>query len=173
MSDSQQEPTTQPPAKTSRGWMWIAVAATMVAVVAVVIASNRGGKTPTTDSTAGTDPTTSIDTAVTATTGVGSDNSETSPPEGDVDLKGCGVDSSGQLKATIAVVNSSSKSSDFVISVLFQATDGETLIDTATATVNGLPPNQSSTADAVSGKPDPPADALCTIEKVSRRDHIS
>lgn len=150
--------------------MWVAVAATSVAVIAVLIATQREAKPP---AVASAEPTTSVDTRVTSSTVVGSDNSETSPPEGDVDLSGCGVDGSGQLKATITVANSSSKSSDFVVSVLFQATDGETLIDRATATVAALPPNQSSTAEAVSGRPDPPSDALCTIEKVSRRDHIS
>ncbi len=71
-------------------------------------------------------------------------------------IKSCAI-SDNQFegpKATLEVLNHSSKSSDYIITVAFDSPDGKTQLDTGTALVNNLAPNQQTSTDATSVKQD-------------------
>jgi hypothetical protein len=67
----------------------------------------------------------------------------------DVDLEGCGRDSSGFLRADLEVTNDSSERSNYLVTVTFEDGDGDQ-IDTGVANVVALEPRQSTAVTAQS-----------------------
>ncbi|CAB4890493.1 unannotated protein [freshwater metagenome] len=88
-------------------------------------------------------------------------------PNGDVEIATCTTDSMGQLSATVKITNNSSKASNYIITVVFETSDGATQIDSTFAAANNLEPGQNATADAYSFK-DAPAGFKCRITDVTR-----
>lgn len=78
----------------------------------------------------------------------GETNGKALQHSGDVKITKCGHDQFGDLDAKVKITNSSSKASDYVITIAFESQDGKQQIDTGTAFVDSLQPGQSSIQDA-------------------------
>ena len=77
-----------------------------------------------------------------------SDNDE-NPPADDVTLGECGpAEGTRFMRATVEVLNHSSESSNYIITVAFESEDGGRQLTTTTAFVNGLGADQTTTAEA-------------------------
>ena len=80
----------------------------------------------------------------------------------------CDTDAVGDLHATVTVVNDSSERSNYIITVAFEDDDGVQL-DTGTAFINAVEPDQEASGDAVTFT-DPPAngDFDCRVASLER-----
>ena len=86
----------------------------------------------------------------------------------DVTVAGCTTDPTlNTPKATLSVVNHSSKSSNYLITVAFDAPDGSQF-DTGNASVQTLAPGQTASTDATSLKENPPSGITCKVTDVTR-----
>jgi hypothetical protein len=98
-----------------------------------------------------------------------SDNTE-NPPEDDVTLGECGpAEGTRFMRATVEVLNHSSESSNYIVTVAFESEDGGRQLTTTTAFVNGLGADQTTTAEANSFE-EPPGgvEFSCRIDRVER-----
>lgn len=82
-------------------------------------------------------------------------------------LSACGLNDSGLMAAVVQVENGSSERSNYRVKVAFESADGSEQIDTATARVSGLKPEQTATDEAVSFE-DPVEGFKCEVLEVSR-----
>jgi hypothetical protein len=76
------------------------------------------------------------------------------PPAADVTISKCFM-TTNQFEgpaATLTILNHSSKSSNYLITVAFESSDGKTQLDTGSASVNNLAPGQTTSTDATSLK---------------------
>ena len=98
-----------------------------------------------------------------------SDNDE-NPPADDVSIAECGpAPGTGFMRATVDVVNHSSESSNYVVTVAFESEDGGRQLATSTAFVNGLGPDQTTTSEANSFQEAPGGQEFsCRVTKVER-----
>lgn len=72
-----------------------------------------------------------------------------SHPE-DFAIATCKTDSQGNLAATVTITNHSSKSSNYLGTLVWQTPDGKTQLDTSPIVANSLLPGQSTTVNAFS-----------------------
>lgn len=75
----------------------------------------------------------------------------------DVTISSCALPPDNQFlgpQANITVTNRSSKASNYIITIAFNSPDGSQQLDTATAIVNNLSPNQTAKEEASSLKGD-------------------
>ena len=74
------------------------------------------------------------------------------PGMADVTITSCGASPNEFLgpEAKVRIVNGSSKPSNYLVQIAFVSKDGATQLDTATVTVNGLAPGQTSEQTATS-----------------------
>ena len=98
-----------------------------------------------------------------------SDNDE-NPPADDVSVADCGpAQGTGFMRATVDVVNHSSEPSNYIVTVAFESRDGGRQLATSTAVVNGLGPDQTTTAETDSFQEAPGGQAFaCSINQVQR-----
>ena len=89
------------------------------------------------------------------------------PAKDDARLSSCSTDSLGQLSAKVTITNHSSKSSNYMVTVVFESSDGATQLDSSFAAANNLSPNQNTTVEAVSFK-EPQGRFTCRITDVTR-----
>lgn len=91
-----------------------------------------------------------------------------SPAANDVSISKCGLDPTlNDPTATLTVVNHSSKTSDYVITVAFDSPDGSQF-DTGDADVQTLAPGQTGSATASSLKDGAPSNITCKVTQVDR-----
>lgn len=98
----------------------------------------------------------------------GGSSSGGSGAAGDVSISSCGTDSLGQLEAVLSVTNNSSKSSDYMIEVVFESADGSTQLDSSIAFVSNLAPGQKASTEAISFTDAPAGDFKCRVTDVTR-----
>ena len=92
------------------------------------------------------------------------------PPADDVSVADCGpAESTNFMRATVDVLNHSSESSNYIITVAFESEDGDRQLTTSTAFVNGLGADQTTAAEANSFQ-EPPngVEFSCRISQVER-----
>lgn len=91
------------------------------------------------------------------------------PPPDDVTSIDCITDETGGwMKADVHVTNHSSGRSDYFIEVVFENSDGTQQLESSSAFVQGLEPDQSTTAEAVT-LTEPPAEGFsCRVTEVDR-----
>jgi hypothetical protein len=92
------------------------------------------------------------------------------PPADDVSINECGpAPDTGFMRATVDVLNHSSESSNYIITVAFESEEGDRQLTTSTALVNGLGPDQTATTEANSFQ-EPPGgvEFSCRISQVER-----
>lgn len=150
-----------PPKKkhTGRNIVLGIVGAIVLIVIISAIASSSGSKKSTTSSAPSTKSST------------GSSKQQTGPLDhsADVQITSCTTDPTiSAPTAKLTVTNSSSKPSDYYITVAFESKDGATQYDTGNAFVQNLGPGQSSTQDAPSLKQDIPAGFTCKLVSADR-----
>lgn len=68
----------------------------------------------------------------------------------DVSISSCAPDASGDLHASVAITNNSSKPSNYIITIAFESADGNTQLDTSPVVANNLDAGQSTTQDTFS-----------------------
>ena len=98
-----------------------------------------------------------------------SDNDE-NPPGDDVSVAECGpAEGTGFMRATVDVLNHSSEPSNYIITVAFESEDGSEQLDSGTALVNGLGPNQTTNVQANALRQSPgDTEFSCSINQVQR-----
>jgi hypothetical protein len=98
-----------------------------------------------------------------------SDNTE-NPPGDDVSVAECGpAADGGYMRATVDVLNHSSEPSNYIITVAFEAEDGDRQLATSTALVNGLGPDQTTNAETNSFQRAPAGEEFsCVVNQVQR-----
>jgi hypothetical protein len=85
----------------------------------------------------------------------------------DVGEPECTEDSFGDTGGFVTVTNTSSEESDYVISVVVESPDGKTQLDSTTASVQRLEPDQRADAKLVFFE-EYQADSVCRVTEVSR-----
>lgn len=88
-------------------------------------------------------------------------------PADDVKIAKCSSDSLGQLMASLTITNHSSKASNYLVTLVFESSDGSTQLDSSFASASELQPGQNTTVEAISFK-DAPGAFRCRITDVSR-----
>ena len=116
------------------------------------------------DEDAGTGAAQNTKQAASGSPAVRGDAKETS----DVRLVKCANDSIGYPTATLAVTNSSSKASNYLIEVSFESKDGKTKFATGNAVVQGLEPGQTTQEEASALKELPAGSYTCRVSDVDR-----
>jgi hypothetical protein len=99
-----------------------------------------------------------------------SDLGRTSADEArDVEVARCDTNAAGLMHATLSVTNHSPKASNYVITVSFNSRGGGTRLDTGSAFVSSLAPDQTTEAEAL-GTERPPGegDFECRVSFVQR-----
>lgn len=135
----------------------------VIAMLSVVATALGGGGAGTT--TATSDSTSTSNTAGTVTHSGTSNH----PAAADVKIAKCGVDpTTGWLDAKVAVLNHSSKTSNYLITVTFDSNGGSRQLDTGTAMVDNLEPNQTAIDDAGTLTKAKPDTFVCKIASVDR-----
>jgi len=86
----------------------------------------------------------------------------------DVTVAGCSVDAVGDPVAHVTTLNHSSKTSNYIVQVVFETSDGATQIDTGMVAVNNLAPGQTSNDDAATFKSTPAGSFTCKVGNVTR-----
>jgi hypothetical protein len=92
------------------------------------------------------------------------------PPADDVEVAECGpAPNTNFMRATVDVLNHSSEPSNYIVTVAFESDDGGRQLTTSTAFVNGLGPDQSTTAEANSFQEPPNGEEFtCRLSQVER-----
>lgn len=105
------------------------------------------------------------------TPAVQSSSSSSSKPlqhASDVVVTSCVPDSVGYAAAKVVVTNTSSKASNYAVTVTFETAGGATQVGTGLATVDGLLPGQKSVPQDVSSLQTAPAGYTCRVTDVTR-----
>lgn len=137
-------------------WGGIGFGGFIVLIIIIAIAANAGSSSKST-------------TSSTTTPNVLSQQAPTaSPAANDVSVSKCATDPTlGFATASLTVVNHSSKTSDYTITVAFDAPNGSQF-DTGLADVQTLAPGQTGTTTADSSQQNPPSGFTCKVTQVNR-----
>ncbi len=138
--------------KKSHKLRWVILGVVALIVVIIIASSSGGSKGSSTSS-----PT------VQSSTG-----SKPLQHASDVAVTSCVPDSGGFAAAKVVVTNTSSKASNYVITVTFEAAGGATQVGTGLASVNGLLPGQKSVPQDVSSLQTAPAGYTCRVTDATR-----
>jgi len=144
-----------------RHWMLTGIGVIVVIVIVASVASSGGGSTP--NVTAGN----TVSSSPTASPASETAGKVFQHPE-DVKITSCGVDDAGFADAKLTITNTSSKASDYVVTVAFESPDGSKQVGTGTALVNSLQPGQSSDQDANSLSSAAAGSFVCKISSAQR-----
>jgi len=148
----QQQP---PPRKRRRKWPYVLGGLLALIVVIGIASSSGGGKSSSSSSPA-------------VQSSTGSSGSQPLQHASDVVVTSCVPDSVGFAAAKVVVTNTSSKASNYVITVTFESAGGATQVGTGLATVDGLLPGQKSVPQDVSSLQAAPAGYTCRVTDVTR-----
>jgi len=135
-------------------WIILGVVA-LIVVISIATSSGGGSKSSSTSS-----PTVQAST--------GSSGSKPLQHASDVAITSCVPDSIGYAAAKVVVTNTSSKASNYVITVTFEAAGGATQVGTGLASVDGLLPGQKSVPQDVSSLQTAPAGYTCRVTDATR-----
>lgn len=142
--------------KKSHKLRWI-ILGVVALIVIVSIATNGGG--------GGSKGSSTSSPVVQSSTG---SSSKPLQHAGDVVITSCVPDSVGYAAAKVIVTNTSSKASNYVVTVTFETAGGATQVGTGLATVDGLLPGQKSVPQDVSSLQTAPAGYTCRVTDVTR-----
>lgn len=174
------------PKKPRRKWPWITGA--VVVVLIIISAATGGSSNKDSDDTASAAPV--VNSEPSAAPSPSSSSATSSSPTGspstqashksssnskpfqhteDVKITSCAADELGFANAKVVVTNHSSKGSNYVITVAFEAQNGTVQVGTGTAVINDLQPGQSSVEqDANSLEKAPASGFTCRISDATR-----
>jgi len=149
----------QPRRKRRRKWPFV-LGGLLALIVIVSIATSGGGGSKSSS--------TSSPAVQSSTSSSGSTGSKPLQHAGDVAVTSCVPDSVGYAAAKVVVTNTSSKASNYAVTVTFETAGGATQVGTGLATVDGLLPGQKSVPQDVSSLQTAPAGYTCRVTDVTR-----
>jgi hypothetical protein len=167
------------PKKSRRKWPWIAGGVVAIIVIASAAAGGSGSSNNSNNShDTATAPVTSAPSNASSSAASkpstsapkkSSDNSKPFQHTEDVKITSCAADDLGYANAKVVVTNNSSKGSDYIITVAFDAQNGAVQVGTGSALVNDLQPGQSSVEqDANSLQKAPAGGFTCRVSDATR-----
>lgn len=148
-----------PPPKKRKKWPWI-VGGVILLIIIIAVASSAGSNSSNNNA--------SPKASNSSKANNGTARSPLDHRE-DVTISSCATDASlNAPSAKVTVKNSSSKPSDYIVTIAFNSPDGKTQYDTGIASVSNLAPGQTGTDTATSLKQGLPAQFVCSVVDATR-----